>query len=405
MAKSTLYNLNIDSPEDISDELYSSVGSDEFVLGDIKRGFYDLTIRTASGGGGTLLVLDTDYTLPSNDSDYSAIAEFTIYIGVKVINAAYQACDLYATYKCIGSYTDVASIQQLIDNAQALDRYSVTANYTILDDDGYDIIEVDSRTGNVAISLPTVADNEERIIRFKVVYAGGLVTIDGEGAETIDGDSSIYLNGKDDQLIVYGSSSEWKILSLRQTCDTGWINRSDWTNVHMGMMEVDYDNLVGAFTVGESVAFDSGVTGIIMADTGSTLTLKMMTGVGYGVDGEQITGDTSGATADVNEGGGSSKNLDANITHDFGKNIRQLRIKFLVSTDGTENNSFEIPNTSYDLAAAANQTCGITTYQVGTNSFKLQSGSTAIIYALDNGTLGALDTEDYYYRIIAERII
>jgi len=118
MAKSTLYNLNIDSPEDISDELYSSVGSDEFVLGDIKRGFYDLTIRTASGGAGTLLVADTDYTLPSNDSDYSAIAGFTIYNGVKVINAAYQACDLYVTYKCIGSYTDVETIQALLENAR-----------------------------------------------------------------------------------------------------------------------------------------------------------------------------------------------------------------------------------------------------------------------------------------------
>jgi len=62
---------------------------------------------------------------------------------------------------------------------------------------------------------------------------------------------------------------------------------------------LDYDNLSGVFVVGELVlAGTSGSQGRIVSDNGSTLALEKC--IGRFNDDEEITGGTSGATADVN---------------------------------------------------------------------------------------------------------
>jgi hypothetical protein len=63
-----------------------------------------------------------------------------------------------------------------------------SADYTILDGDGYHTILVTTGASDRTMTLPTAADNEGRELTFKKLDAGvGKVIIDGEGAETIDG--------------------------------------------------------------------------------------------------------------------------------------------------------------------------------------------------------------------------
>ena len=59
-------------------------------------------------------------------------------------------------------------------------------NYTITDIDGYDLILVTTGADARTITLPTVADNTDRIIKVMKADSGaGKVVLDGEGAEAI----------------------------------------------------------------------------------------------------------------------------------------------------------------------------------------------------------------------------
>lgn len=188
--------------------------------------------------------------------------------------------------------------------------------------------------------------------------------------------------------------------------DTGWINRSDWTNVHLGSLEVDYDNLSGVFCIGETITGGtSGTTGIVMSNDGSTLILRNVAEAagGDGFDNnEEITGSITGATADVNEASGNTKDQDSNVYHGFSKNLSDLLVRVLISTDGTDNNSFEI---IYAVNEASAGQVGMTIYQIDTNNIKVQTGTTGIRFFADDGTCTAiLDNEDYYYKIIIKPI-
>ncbi len=66
-----------------------------------------------------------------------------------------------------------------------------SAGYTILDNDGYDVILVSTGGSNRTIELPVVANNAGRKIKFKKTDSGtGGLIIDGASSETIDGATS-----------------------------------------------------------------------------------------------------------------------------------------------------------------------------------------------------------------------
>lgn len=127
MPKSTVYNLNIDSPEQITLEEYSDVGANTFQLGDVKRAFYDVEVWDGDDMNAAELDVDIDYTLEDIDSVYTVEAGFTIYTGIKIINAAYQVGDIYLSYKCIGSFTD-AQIANSVHKVGMIMTWPVTGN-------------------------------------------------------------------------------------------------------------------------------------------------------------------------------------------------------------------------------------------------------------------------------------
>lgn len=132
MAKSTLYDFNIDNPEEITDELYSSVGADAFKLGDVKRAFKgstDVVIRTASGGGGDLLIEGVDYNIVNEDFEYTELCGYHVYTGIQILTVGYQSVDLYISYKCVGSYTTVASLNALFAQLSIIANTWATSTY------------------------------------------------------------------------------------------------------------------------------------------------------------------------------------------------------------------------------------------------------------------------------------
>lgn len=302
-----------------------------------------------------------------------------------------------------GSTTSLTARVAALESATLSIKYATT-DYTILDDDGYDIVMVDSRGVAVTITLPTLTDNVGRKITVMAEYLGGTITVDGEGAETIDGAASAVLQSKDDFVTVLGTSTEWKILSCKQVMSTGWINRNDWTTVSIGNINLGYDNLTGTFTVGEVVSEYSdasrttatGVYGTVMTDSGSVLVLKDAV-KGTFTNNYYLKGGTSGATADVNV---ATKNVSTDVYHGLGRNVSDLTYKILVNATATYDGCKD-PQWTY---AASGSYVGASWYQVDTNSCSLYAGNNGFGYIISSGGVLNVDNEDWYYNILVSHV-
>jgi hypothetical protein len=97
------------------------------------------------------------------------------------------------------------------------DVHSVSsADYTVLDDDGYAHVHVTTGASTRTITLPTAAANTDRRITIRKVDTGaGLVTIDGEGAETIGSYTSYTLTKIHDRVTLLCDGTGWHVLESR----------------------------------------------------------------------------------------------------------------------------------------------------------------------------------------------
>lgn len=109
-----------------------------------------------------------------------------------------------------------------------------TGNYTVLDGDGFTHIYLSGASADSTFTLPTLADNQNRVIRLINLDTTYTLTIDGEGAETIDSSTSIALPEQYNFIEIIGASSEWVVQNKRRTYSTGWVNCTDWTNQQLG---------------------------------------------------------------------------------------------------------------------------------------------------------------------------
>lgn len=141
------------------------------------------------------------------------------------------------------------------------DIYAASADYTVLDNDGYRHVQVTTGASAVTVTLPTAADNTDRIITISKVDSGaGAVTIDGEGAETIDGAASRLLYGQYNDVTLVCSGSQWftlggsKIVYQTKTDTTTYTGGATLTNV-------GFSNLVVGQTYRFSADFTAGMTG------------------------------------------------------------------------------------------------------------------------------------------------
>lgn len=297
------------------------------------------------------------------------------------------------------SSADVNTLQANISTCHC-NHVIKTADYVITDTDDYNLILVNSTAGNVTITLPTLADNQNRRIKIVSSHAGGKITIDGEGAETLNGVTAFYLQGQYDHIEVAGCTNEWAVLSYAARYEVGWINRSDWANVHPGTSAFDYDGLVGTFRIGEIITeATSGNTGIIQSDTGALLYVKAVTGTGIWTDGRQITGASSGATADVNETT-NNKNQDTDILHEFGVSADHIIYTLWVNGTATIVDAKQLGQAGHDGATTHNHT----PYGVDDNNLRLQMASVVGVVYMDaaGATVEWGGATDAYYNIFLE---
>jgi hypothetical protein len=89
-----------------------------------------------------------------------------------------------------------------------------SADYTVLDDDS-DLFLVTTADTDRTITLPTASANTGRVVVVKKVDDGtGTVTVDGEGAETIDGAATIVINAQYGSATLYCNGTSWNLLAF-----------------------------------------------------------------------------------------------------------------------------------------------------------------------------------------------
>ena len=177
---------------------------------------------------------------------------------------------------------------------------------------------------------------------------------------------------------------------FNQCAATGWKIR---------LYRQKFSNKSTSFIVGEVITeATSGNTGIIQSDDGTTIYVKNVTGTGFWTNDREITGSTSGCTADVDEGGGSSKNQDTNVLHNLGMPLNMLHMKYISSTDKSANIKL-ISWADHDGSYEHN----VAPWYVDSNNIKMQSAQDFGMVTLDdNGQTDEWTNDDYYYRFTIE---
>lgn len=112
MGKATLYNYST-ATTDILTENYASLGAGINILGEIKRGFLGGSnfIMSTANSTTASLTETVDYVLLNEDTYYTSKIGETVYTGVQMMT--HGSTDLWITYKCVGSYTDVTPVSNI----------------------------------------------------------------------------------------------------------------------------------------------------------------------------------------------------------------------------------------------------------------------------------------------------
>ena len=117
---------------------------------------------------------------------------------------------------------DIKSVGRAVENLQEYsteqDVVRVTADYQILPQD--DLVLVDTTGGNVVVTLPAIADAQLKLYYVKRITAGAnTLTVDGHGAETIDGAANALLPNQYDVVALLPERQTTIVVPVR----TWWI--------------------------------------------------------------------------------------------------------------------------------------------------------------------------------------
>lgn len=127
-------------------------------------------------------------------------------------NMASDSANKLATQQSIKAYVDT-SIAAATGGGIAY--HSQSGSYTVLDGDGYRVIGVTTGASDATITLPTAADNTDRILTIvKADNGAGEVIIDGEGSETINGSLTQNLTSQYDKISLVCTGVEWLVVGI-----------------------------------------------------------------------------------------------------------------------------------------------------------------------------------------------
>ncbi|MBU1078452.1 MAG: hypothetical protein KKH98_14235 [Spirochaetes bacterium] len=91
-----------------------------------------------------------------------------------------------------------------------------------------------------------------------------------------------------------------------------------------------------------------------------------------------------------------------NLTHSLNAHLRELSVKVFISTDGTDENSFEVIGVAWRVDTGT--IYGTMPFEVDVNNIIIQTGAGGINYISTTGGLVSLSTEAYYYNIVIYHI-
>jgi hypothetical protein len=131
--------------------------------------------------------------------------------GTSSVGISASANDFYGSLVTV-PYYDASSGQFFID-WPADRRRSVSSAYTATLFDHF--IEVDATSAGVTVTLPTTANNRalnKTYVLKKIDSSANAVTIDGNGAETIDGAATQSLTTQYQVLRIVGTTSGWSVI-------------------------------------------------------------------------------------------------------------------------------------------------------------------------------------------------
>lgn len=87
-----------------------------------------------------------------------------------------------------------------------------------------------------------------------------------------------------------------------------------------------------------------------------------------------------------------------NLTHNLNAPLSDLIVKVLISTDGTDNNSFTV-DAGRDTNTGVALSSGITISQVDSNNILIQTGDAGIVALTAAGGSYFINTQNWYYKI------
>jgi len=164
---------------------------------------------TTTGALPTGLSVSTTYYVVGASTDYFQLAATEGGAVIELTGDGSATTTAYAH----GLEYKAKSINNNDINFKSTYTYIDSADYAILDNDGYDIILVTTGASDRTITLPTAAANTGRKITIKKIDSGaGSVIVDGEGAELIDNVATKNVTGRYSVLVVVCSGAAWFVL-------------------------------------------------------------------------------------------------------------------------------------------------------------------------------------------------
>ena len=88
---------------------------------------------------------------------------------------------------------------------------SISGNLTMADDEPVWFYDCDATGGDVTVTLPTLADNQGKLIEMKLTSATNGCYFDGNGAETIDGSAGQSITTQYNVISLIAATTEWLI--------------------------------------------------------------------------------------------------------------------------------------------------------------------------------------------------
>jgi hypothetical protein len=243
--------------------------TDDIIRANTSGGAFTLTLPTAVGYPGKKFVikLTTGGNILTVDGN-----------GAETIDGAATNTELSATNDVLVLVSDNAN--WLIQTEEAdIDLSAVkTANYTVLAID--DIVRANTSGGAFTFTLPTAVGVAGKEYLIKVTTGGNILTIDGNGAETIDGlTTDVSLSQTGDWMRIVSDGANWIV--------TGKGESADVTAIKTGAYTALVDDSVIRFNTSGGAQTLTLFTAV--GNAGKELTIKLTTG------GNILTIDGNGA--------------------------------------------------------------------------------------------------------------